>query len=264
VIICLVWNSELHAAVGSSLGGTAEAGRLNNIGTFFILYLNTLSLLSGGALRVGSSLALGGVVVNRDLSDDGHVVVDDDIILTLPDWHLGRVGVLNKFTLFNGLDLAVIVTVPHLLSSRVHYPLGVTYLLGHLPTDWHQVFLDEVLETILDTLLGGEAERVNTVVIEGSGEDIRRALGVTNDLAILVGDGHTSSSNLFVAHSTGSVCADGSNADVVLDLTVPGDVDTLIIMTISMVVTTMLARVSGHHEGKEDEKTKHVEFVRLS
>jgi len=202
VIICLVGGSELHAAAESSRGGTAEAGRLNNVGTFFILYFNTLSLLSGGALRVGSSLALGGVVVNRDLSDDGHVVVDDDIILTLPDWHLGGVALLNKFTLLNSLELAVTVTGPHLLASSVQHPLGVTYLLGYFPTDWHLVVLEEGLETILDTLLGGEAERVDTVVIEVSGEDIRRALGVANHLAVLVRDGHTCSSNLFVAHSS--------------------------------------------------------------
>jgi len=188
VIICLVGSPELHAAVSSSWGSTPEAGRLNSISTLFILYFTTLSLLSGGALSIGSSLALGGIVVNRDLSDDGHVVGDDGIIFTLPDWHLGGVGVLNQFTLLNSLELAVTVTGPHLLSNSVQHPLGVTYLLGNWLTDWHLVFLVQSLEAILETSLGGEAEAVDCVIVEGSGEDVRRALGVANHLTVLMRD----------------------------------------------------------------------------
>jgi len=68
-----------------------------------------------------------------------------------------------------------------------------------------------------------------------------------------MGDGDTSSSNLFVAHSGSSVGADGCNTDVVLHLTIPGDIHTLIIMTISMVMTSIFIRMSGHHEWKKEE-----------
>jgi len=68
-----------------------------------------------------------------------------------------------------------------------------------------------------------------------------------------VGDGHTGCSNLFGAHSICSVGTDGRNADVVLDLAVPGDINTKIIVTIAMVVTALLVRVSGHNEWKKEE-----------
>jgi len=253
VIISLEGNSELHATAWSSNSGATEADWLQNIGTFFILDFSTLCLLSSGALSIGSSLALGGVVVNRDLSDDGHIIVDDLSVTALPYWHLGGRLLVNKFALFPGLQLAVLIAGPHLLSSSVQHPLGVTMLPGHIPADWHLVVLIQSLESILLTLLGGETEGVNTVVVEGLGEHVGGALGVANHLAILVGDGHTSSSYLCVAHPTGSVCADGGHADVVLYLAVPGDVDTLIIMTVSVVMTAMLARVTGHHQGNKKE-----------
>merc|ERR1719189_2584575 len=250
VIISLEGNSELHATAWSSNSGATEADGLQNIGTFFILDFSTLCLLSSGALSIGSSLALGGVVVNRDLSDDGHIIVDDLSVTALPYWHLGGTLLVNKFALFPGLHLAVLIAGPHLLSSSVQHPLGVTMLPGHIPADWHLVVLIQSLESILLTLLGGETQGVNT---EGLGEHIGGALGVANHLAVLVGDGHTSSSYLCIAHSISSVGADGGHADVVLDLAVPGDVDTLIIMTVSVVMTAMLARVTGHHQGNKKE-----------
>jgi len=253
VVICLVGNSELHATACSSSIGATEADWLQNIGTFFILDFSTLGLLSGGALSIGSSLALGGIVVNRHLSDDGHVVGDDLSVKALPFWHLGVSLLVNKFALLKGLQLAVLIAGPHLLSNSVEHPLGVALLPGHVPADRHLVVLVQNLESILLTLLGGETEGVNTVVVEGLGEHVGGALGVANHLAILVGDGHTSSSYLCVAHSVSSVGADGGHADVVLDLTVPGDVDTLIIMTVSVVMTAMLARVTGHHQGNKKE-----------
>merc|ERR1719189_3205213 len=223
VIISLEGNSELHATAWSSNSGATEADRLQNIGTFFILDFSTLCLLSSGALSIGSSLTLGGIVVNSNLSDDGHIIVDDLSVTALPYWHLGGRLLVNKFALFPGLQLAVFIAGPHLLSSSVQHPLGVTMLPGHIPADRHLVVLIQSLESILLTLLGGETQGVNTVIIEGLGEHVGGALGVTNHLAVLMGDGHTSSSYLCVAHPTSSVCADGGHADVVLylSLTVP-------------------------------------------
>merc|ERR1719330_621582 len=135
VVICLVGNSELHAtAWGSSIGAT-EADWLQNIGTFFILDFSTLGFLSGGALSIGSSLALGGIVVNRHLSDDGHVVGDDLSV--------------------KALQLAVLIAGPHLLSNSVQHPLGVALLPGHVPAHRDLVVLVQNLESILLTLLGG-------------------------------------------------------------------------------------------------------------
>jgi len=253
VVICLVGSTELHATGSWNTNLTSKADRLNNISTLFILYFNTLSLLSCGALGIGSGNTLGGVVVDSHLLDDGHVVGDDCSIITLPHRNLGGANLVNKLTLLPGLQLAVLIPCPHLLSSSIQHPLGVALLPGHISTDWHLVVFVQGLESILDTLLGGEAKSFNTVIIEVTSELIRAALGVANHLTILVGDGHTCCSNLFGAHPICSVGTDGGYADVVLDLAVPGDVNTKIIVTISMVVAATFVRVSGHNERKKEE-----------
>jgi len=170
MIILLVGNSELYATSRSCWVTTAKAGRLNNISTFFILNLSALTLLSGGALGIGSSNTLGGIVVDSNLSDDGHIVADDLVISTLPHRHLSRVLFLHQGALFPSLQLAVLIASPHFLTSSVQHPLGVTMFLCYIPTHRNLVVLIQSLESILLTLLGGEVKGLHTIIVEVSSE----------------------------------------------------------------------------------------------
>ena len=166
VIILLVRSSKLHATARSCWSGTPEAGRLHSITALFIIKIHTLGLMCGLTLSIGSSFTCGLICFYRDLSDDGHVVLDDLVVEALPDWHLGGVLFLYQCTFFPGLELTVLITCPHLLSNSIQHPLGVTLLPSHVPTHRHLVVLIQNLEAVADTLLGLEAERVDSVVIK--------------------------------------------------------------------------------------------------
>ena len=253
MVVCLEGDLELKATVGGAELAAPEAGGLDGVEALLVLDLGALLHAGGGAHGVGRGTAHGSVPGDLNLIELGDSVGDGGAVRALVDGDGHRAGDELQGAVLPGDVNAVLVAGPDLLALFVDDPLGVALLLGDLFADGGLVVLDEGLNSGLVALLGHEGVAACGVIVVEPGEGGGAAVGVPNHLAIRHGDGHTSRAELLGAGLLGPVGADGGDGDVVLDRAVPGDIDAVVLVTVTMVISAGEPRHQDQ-TGDEDER----------
>ena len=233
MVIALVGNSELQASI---------AEWLNDISTLLVLHLCTLLPAGGHTLGVGGSLAPSVVPSQGNFIQHGHIVENGVAVLAGVDGNFRFLESVDQGTFFPSLQNTVFIAGPDLLTGRVQHPLGVALFPGHVLALGLLVILIQGLGAGLVAVLAVEGQSVNSVVVHGFGKDIRRTLGVSNHLAFLLRYGHTRSVYLLVADTGSSVGTQVGHRDVILDFTVPGNVDTLVVVAVAVVMAAAVRK----------------------
>ena len=253
VVICLIGNVE----------GEGDAGFLHHLCALIPLHSGALYLLCLRADRVACRLT--GPLIHGNILSCKHrvVIAKDHRVLTLPlgDFLLDDLVLQNA--VFPADIPAVFISIPDLLSLLVDDPLGVTLLLGHRCTHRHLLHFLQDLYTSLLALLGYKRLLLCRV----------KSLVGQSFLVVTIGIGNYFTSDpwyrdaefllTFVAGLLQLECADLLRGDVVVQLAVTGGVNTVVIMSITMVLSTKGEACQGQDEDLLDHPSVDVLFLRL-
>ncbi len=233
VVIALVGSSELQASI---------AEWFDDISTLLVLYLCTLLPAGGHTFGVSGSPAPSVVPSDGDFIQHGYVVENSVAVFAGPDGNFHALESVDQGAFFPCFLNTVFIAGPDPLAGRVHHPLGVALLPGHVLALGLLVVLIQGLGAGLVAVLAVEGQFFNAIVMHSFGKGIRGTLCVSNNLAFLLRDGNTRSVHLLVADTGGSVGAQVGHRDVVLDFTVPGYVDTSVVVAVPVVMAAAVRK----------------------
>jgi len=244
VVVCLVWYSDDHAYVSVSFI-SSEADRFNGIRTFFILDVSALLYMCSCTYRVGSRGACTSVPSYLNLSEFWNIVADGIQVSAGVCRYSYRAWYILKVTVLPDDIPAVLIAIPDLLSLAVDDPLGVTLLFGDVLTDCGLVVLYQGLLSTLVTFLGNKLMGVDNIIMVDASEGSIGAVGISNNLTFSYWNRDAGRVLVSGAGSGGSECTDLMVGGVVEDLTVGGDVHTVLVVTVSMVIPPWEPRNQG-------------------
>lgn len=227
MVVCLVWDPEECMP---------EADGFNKICTFLVLKILTLLYSRCTALGVRCGFAGGFVSCDLNLLELGDGVGDGVLVNAGVgrDVQGGRVGL--QMTILPSDLLTVLITIPNLLPSLVDHPLAVTLLLGHVLADGDLVVLCEGLGPALETLLTNEGFAQHSIVVVVSCKGHTCTISICHSFTGGFRDTYTGSVLTSVAASTCSIGADIIVILLVQYLAVPGDIHTIILVTVSLMI----------------------------
>jgi len=234
VVVRLVGDSNAE----TMLIRVAEANRFDGVKAFFIFNLGTSLLIGCRANRVGLCCTRRCVSSDLDLPELRDRVVDRWEVETAVSGDGDGTGYLLKCTIFPNNVFAVLVAGPNFLSQVVDDPLGLAVLLRDVFADRGLVVFNQGFLSSLGTFLGYKLVGVNNIVVVETGEGFASAIGKSNNIALSDRYGNTGRTLPDLASPVCSVGAELVEGDVVLNLAVRGDINTVLVVAVPMVIAT--------------------------
>merc|ERR1712129_77126 len=140
--------------------------------------------------------------------------------------------------IFPGDFLTVLIPSPDLLTKLIDHPLGVALLLGDVLAHWHLLHLsDGFLDIAYNTVLLSECFTSKVIITDCLDGWYVVTVCVSNNLTLSDRNGNTNFSCPLGAFSFHLVRADLCVGLIVQDWTILGNINTVVIVSITTVVS---------------------------